>query len=345
MKNAAAVRRLAWLTVMVAAAHGWLLHAAPVTLMPAPPMKSQPFVTRTIGILPWAQPQQLASVAAEVAEPPTRERAPAARPAAASQQRRSAPQTRPAPLPQPAAVEPAAADLATTQVAALDAATSSARRTATPSAVALLDSMRLRYRVEVRLHGIPLSGEGVLAWRHDGDSYEAQMEVISPIYSRKQRSTGRITANGLAPTRFSDKGRTEEAAHFEREKGKVVFSSNRPDAPLLPGAQDRLSVLLQLSALIAAQPQKYPAGASVEIQTAGTRDAEPWTFTIENEEMLELPGGKLRAIKLQRNARKEYDTKVELWLAPGMDYAPVRLRLTQPNGDWADQQWSSTDRS
>jgi hypothetical protein len=36
--------------------------------------------------------------------------------------------------------------------------------------------------------------------------------------------------------------------------------------------------------------------------------------------------------------------KVELWLAPGAAYAPVRLRLTQPNGDWVDQQWSSTDR-
>jgi hypothetical protein len=27
-----------------------------------------------------------------------------------------------------------------------------------------------------------------------------------------------------------------------------------------------------------------------------------------------------------------------------MDYVPVRLRLTQPNGDSVDQQWSFTDR-
>ena len=49
-------------------------------------------------------------------------------------------------------------------------------------------------------------------------------------------------------------------------------------------------------------------------------------------------------LKLTRSPRKEYDIKVELWLAPGMDYVPVRLRLTQPNGDSVDQQWSSTDR-
>ena len=42
--------------------------------------------------------------------------------------------------------------------------------------------------------------------------------------------------------------------------------------------------------------------------------------------------------------RKEYDQVVELWLAPRMDYAPVRLRLTNPNGDTVDQRWSSTDK-
>ena len=52
----------------------------------------------------------------------------------------------------------------------------------------------------------------------------------------------------------------------------------------------------------------------------------------------------MATLKLTRNPRKEFDIKVELWLAPGMDYVPVRLRLTQPNGDWLDQQWSSTDR-
>ena len=39
-----------------------------------------------------------------------------------------------------------------------------------------------------------------------------------------------------------------------------------------------------------------------------------------------------------------YDQKVELWLATRMDYAPVRIRLTSPNGDTVDQRWSSTDR-
>ncbi len=205
--------------------------------------------------------------------------------------------------------------------------------------------MRLNYKVEVRKGSLSVQADGLLHWRHDADSYEARLEVSAPLLpSRTQHSVGRVTPEGLAPQRFSDKGRSEEAAHFERDKGKVIFSSNRPDAPLLPGAQDRLSVLLQLSAMIAGSPRKFPPGTYTTIQTAGTRDSEPWVFIVEGDEHLQLPGGNVATLKLIRNPRKEYDTKVELWLAPNMDYAPVRLRLTQPNGDSVDQQWSSTDR-
>jgi hypothetical protein len=96
--------------------------------------------------------------------------------------------------------------------------------------------------------------------------------------------------------------------------------------------------------MVAGDPRQFPAGTLISIQTASVREAEPWLFTVEGEEELQLPGGKVGTLKLTRNPRLEFDQKVELWLAPGMDYVPVRLRLTQPNGDSVDQQWSSTDR-
>jgi hypothetical protein len=102
--------------------------------------------------------------------------------------------------------------------------------------------------------------------------------------------------------------------------------------------------VLQLGAMFAGEPSRYPAGSQITVQTASTKEAEPWTFTVEGKETLALPGGRMEAVRLIRNPRKEYDVKVELWLAPGAAYAPVRLRLTQPNGDWVDQQWSSTDK-
>jgi hypothetical protein len=339
-------RPLLALTAVVLGAHAVLLRAAPAVVQPTDVTAARAFVIRTV-VAATSQPPAIvnapviAPVIAPVQKPVV---APRVAPAAAT----LLPTRHPGPHPD-SAVVPREDSAPPAEVEVVAAATPRASAAPAPAAqpVAFIvpDSMRLRYKVDVRLRGIPLQGDGLLVWRHDGNSYDATLEVSSPIYpARTQRSTGRVTPEGLAPTRFSDKGRGEEAAHFERDKGRVSFSSNRPDAPLQPGAQDRLSVMLQLAAMIGGEPGRYPPGSSISIQTAGTRDAEPWVFTVEGPEQLELPGGKVGALKLVRNPRKEFDQKVELWLAPGMAYAPVRLRLTQPNGDWVDQQWSSTDK-
>ncbi|WP_445322816.1 DUF3108 domain-containing protein [Ramlibacter sp. AN1015] len=206
--------------------------------------------------------------------------------------------------------------------------------------------MRLRYEVRASTHGIELSGQAVLDWRHDGQQYDARLELrVAPLPTRTQHSTGRITPQGLAPTRFSERRRSEEAVHFEHESRKLVFSNNRPQADLEPGAQDRLSVLLQLGALFAGRSALPAVGDQFAFQVAGVRDADPWTFSVEQiDETLQLPGGTQRAVRLLRGPVGEHDLRVELWLAPALDYAPVRLRLTQATGEWVEQRWSGTDR-
>jgi hypothetical protein len=304
----------------VLAAHLLLLRAGPGPLQLANPIATGALITRTIAATPSSPPAQ-----------------PELLPAAAPRRPRIAPPEA-APMVDHAivpVVTPAAPPTATPQEAAAQAAAS----------FNIPGSVRLHYKVSAQSRNLLWHGAGELLWRHDGARYDAKLEVSAPLLpTRIQRSTGNITADGLAPLRFSDKSRSESAAHFQRDEGKISFSSNRPDAPLLPGAQDRLSVLLQLGALVAGNPGKFGPDATIAIQTASTREAESWVFTVETEEQLQLPGGKVATLKLTRNPRKEFDIKVELWLAPAMDYVPVRLRLTQPNGDWLDQQWSSTDR-
>ena len=204
--------------------------------------------------------------------------------------------------------------------------------------VAIAPSMKLRYQVAGESKRLPYSASGELLWQHDGTRYSASLEIGAfLIGSRRQTSQGQITSQGLQPDRFGDKSRSEQAAHFERDKGKVVFSANTPDAPLLPGAQDRLSLLLQLGAMLAGEPQRYPPGTTISVQTVGAREADLWQFTVEDPETLSLPGGSMSAIKLARQPRRLYDVKVELWLAPHLNHLPVRVKLTQANGDFVDQ--------
>lgn len=202
----------------------------------------------------------------------------------------------------------------------------------------------IRFHYEVRTNKFPFSAKAELLWRQDGESYDARLEISAFGQARVQNSRGQITPAGLAPIRFSDKFRSEVAAHFNREQGKVTFSANTPDVPLLAGAQDRLSVLVQLAAMIAGDPGHFPPATTLAIQTIGPRDADTWLFTVGEEEKLTLPGGEQLTLKLVRNPRQEFDQKVELWLAPALGYLPARIRITEPNGDFVDQQWLATDQ-
>ena len=199
-------------------------------------------------------------------------------------------------------------------------------------------SGRLQFDVLGKVKGFGYTVSGELLWQQDGRRYQSRFEIGLPLLgSRVQTSQGDITPQGLAPTRFGDKVRSEQAAHFEREKGLISFSANTPSIPLEAGAQDRLSLFMQLAAQLAAAPQRYPAGTFITLQTVSAREAEPWTFRVDQPELLQLPIGPLNAIRLTRLPRQPYDQQVDLWFAPSMGYLPVRLRVTHPNGDVADQ--------
>ncbi|MBU3740015.1 MAG: DUF3108 domain-containing protein, partial [Rhodoferax sp.] len=215
------------------------------------------------------------------------------------------------------------------------------RELSAPARVMIPPPARLRYRVEANKFPFVLSSE--LLWQHDGRDYATRLSFSAFGQSRVQTSRGQLDEDGLRPVRFSDRTRSEVAAHFNRAQGRVMFSANTPDAPLLAGAQDRLSVLLQLGALLAGEPARYPAASTLTIQTIGPRDADTWLFTVDATETLELPGGTLQAVRLVRNPRKEFDQRVEIWLAPAQAYLPVRVRITDPNGDRVDQLWLGTE--
>jgi hypothetical protein len=202
-------------------------------------------------------------------------------------------------------------------------------------------SSNLRYQLTSNKFPFTLNAD--LGWQQDGQNYEARLSFGAFGLSRVQTSRGQITAEGLAPLRFSDKYRSEVAAHFVREKGMVTFSANTPDVPLLAGAQDRLSIVVQLAAMIAGDPDRFAQAATIALQVVGPRAAEVWLFTIEGDETLTLSGGLQQTRKLVRNPRQEFDQKVELWLAPALGYLPARLRITEPNGDYVDQRWLSSE--
>ena len=208
---------------------------------------------------------------------------------------------------------------------------------APPPPVRMPAPTRLAFDVSGQAKKFAYSARAELLWQHDDNRYEARQEISAFLVgTRTQRSVGTVTAQGLLPEKFSDKSRSEQAAHFDYAKGRVTFSANTPDAAAGPGVQDRLSLFIQLGAMLAADPGRFAPGTQITLTTVSARSADRWTFTVEGSETLDLPAGPTPALKLLRLPRKDYDQKAELWVAPGLGYLPVRIKLTQANGDFAD---------
>lgn len=236
-------------------------------------------------------------------------------------------------------------------LAAASAAPAAAPKTATapssePVQTHMPASVRLLYDIKGEIKGLPIYANGELRWQHNGSTYDARMEISHFLLgSRVQTSKGLVGPQGLEPVRFGDKVRSEVAAHFERSKGKVSYSANTPDEVLQPGAQDQLSIFMQLAGMLAAQPHRYDTGSLLSFQAVGPRSSETWVFKVAAPAALELPAGNIHAVLLTKAPVHEHDSRAEVWLATDMDYLPVRIRLTQSNGDFVDQRLRTVEPS
>jgi hypothetical protein len=336
--------RLATLAAAVLAAHAWLLASPllPGADVPAPLSAPRALQTRTVTLAPT--PVVAPNSATATPRTPTRVTRPRTQPSSAPT---SLVPAEPAPVPEdPALAEmpPEAPPVETVASAPAEvevvAALTGDKPTAEPATVPFAPppSARLSYDVDVEYRGVRQTLNGTLDWQHDGERYRLHMAVSLPfVGSRVQHSEGQLGRHGLHPQRFSEKTRSERAAHFDEATARIRYSANTPDAPLLPGHQDRLSVFLQLAGLVHARPERFPAGHTIQIPTSGVRDSETWVFEVKGTETIPLPKGEVAALHLRRLPRKEFDTTVDVWLAPALGHLPVRMRLQEANGNVADQ--------
>ncbi len=235
-------------------------------------------------------------------------------------------------LPEPA---PAAA------TAALQAAVQGSESAPEPGGAAapvyvtqLPPSSTLRYAL--RRNGQP--GHAELQWQNDGALYRLSLRnEAAGALNLGSASFGAVARHGLEPERHTDsrRGRDVRAVNFQRDSARVTFSGPKSEVPLVAGAQDRLSWLLQLAGIAEANPALRTPGSEIAVYVVGTRgDAEVWLCTVVGLEALELPAGPVPdALHLRREPRRLYDTTVDVWLDPARHHLPVRVRiLVRPTG-------------
>lgn len=185
----------------------------------------------------------------------------------------------------------------------------------------------LRYRMQ---RG-GLKGTGDLAWRPAGDRYELRLDgKLMGLTILTQSSQGGFDSAGLAPNRFTDQRARREvvAANFQREAGKITFSGPSDEFPAWPGVQDRLSWMIQLSSIVAANPRLGAPGSRVSMHVVGARaDASVWVLRSVEREPVDTAEGAVKAIRFVREPRGPHDSGAEVWLDPQRHYLPIRAAL------------------
>ena len=204
--------------------------------------------------------------------------------------------------------------------------------------VLLPRSAEVGYRASGRKGALEFSAPSTLSWRHDGSRYETSLSFYHvKTGTQQQTAAGLLTPQGLAP--FHALLRTDEdrKIRFDYGQQRALFEPSSAEAPLPAGARDELSALIQIGALLAAAPDRYPAGTAISLPIVVSDTVAQAVFAIEGlEEMTALDGRALKAWRVVRIARDNQQPTVEAWLSPALEYLPARLRVTQANGDFMD---------
>jgi hypothetical protein len=207
------------------------------------------------------------------------------------------------------------------------------------------------FEAEFRLRRGALAGRATWSYAAGADSYKLSQQTR--VLGREVghlRSEGRPGPTGLEPLRFVEgrRGRDQRAVNFQREAGggRISFSGPAVELPLPPGVQDRLSWLLQLAAIVDADPALREPGAEVSMWVVGPRgDADVWTFVaVGLEPVSRAEGADQPALALRRDPRRAWDTEVLIWLDPSARHLPLRAawRNAGPDAESGIEIWRET---
>ena len=348
-----------------------LLHALAVAFfsqfLQAPSLLAHmtaPMYTRTISVqAPAPEPAAQAPMAEAAPERPTarietpqqaaRRKAARPPPPRATASQAQAATERPAPAPPEApeaaasqavaaapAAEPAGpVDGASAALAAASAPapTQAAASAAAPAYLAQWPAdTRLTYRLGGNYRG-ELHGSAQVLWQREGTRYQASVQIdLGLLLSMRFTSQGEITEQGLAPEVYEEQVRQRRRGV---RIGEDVRLNNGERVPRPQDVQDTASQFVEMGHRFATDPAALQAGSEIRLWLARPGGVDQWTYDVVGEDTLQLP--RLGAVPAYHLKPRPLDKprgpiSAEIWIAPTLQYLPVRIRLTQGPDTYMD---------
>lgn len=182
-----------------------------------------------------------------------------------------------------------------------------------------------------------------LDWITEGNNYRLYINipyaVVGPFVFE---SRGSVDAYGIAPSIYWTQRGTKPPRYsrFDRNQsgaGKMYFSEKPDFTPdLLPGTQDRFSLMFQLASLLNGSDKIDEAGSIRALPVVDYNTLEMWQFKsygeTESEDIPSLGKSINRHYALMQRENDPYKRQVDIWLARDLDWLPGRMRSLEANG-------------
>ena len=182
-----------------------------------------------------------------------------------------------------------------------------------------------------------------LDWITEGNNYRLYINipyaVVGPFVFE---SRGSVDAYGIAPSIYwTQRGtRPPRYSRFDRDQsggGRMYFSEKPEFTPdLLPGTQDRFSLMFQFASLLNGSDKIDDAGTIRALPVVDYNTLEMWQFKsygeTESEDIPSLGKSVNRRYALMQRENDPYKRQVDIWLAKDLDWLPGRMRSLESNG-------------
>ena len=184
---------------------------------------------------------------------------------------------------------------------------------------------------------------GEIDWIVDGNNYRLYINIpfafVGPFVFE---SRGTVDAYGIAPSIYWTQRGTKPPRYsrFDRDAsgGGQMFFSEKPEftPALLPGTQDRFSLMFQFASLLNGDSKIDEAGSIRSLPVVDYNTLEMWNFKSYGETVSEdIPSlGKSvnRRYALMQRENDPYKRQVDIWLAKDLEWLPGRIRSQEANG-------------
>ncbi|MGL4666553.1 MAG: DUF3108 domain-containing protein [Saezia sp.] len=188
-----------------------------------------------------------------------------------------------------------------------------------------------------------VSGTGTFDWKYSSSNgiYAMELNISAFLMSFFYSSQGRYDEMaGVLPSAYREKriGRDRTVSFdYPSETLSYRWKPTHDTRPLKKGAQDAISVLMQMIHQMRNGVAELKAGQQLTFPIARMGSVKEWSFSVLGMETVKIKSESYEAWRIKWVSPKGDDaTTTEMWLAPRLSYMPVKLSYWSEDGSNLD---------